>query len=85
MSVLQLSTVRYLRCRTDLYILDLVEEQLHEYGYDVLLADELPVEALPRQDVQRPDGALHDLLHAHAVRVGAARRAAARRAALLES
>lgn len=70
-----------------LYVLDLVEQQLHEDGHDALLADERAVEPLARQDVQRAHRALHDLLHAHAVRVRAARAAAAHaarhRAALL--
>ena len=52
-------------------VLDLVVEQLHKYRDDGKSPDDGSVVALPGQDVQGPHGALHDLLHPHAVGVGA--------------
>lgn len=57
--------------RHALDVLDLVVEQLHEDGDDGEAADDGAVVHLARQDVQRAHRALHDLLHADAVRVRA--------------
>ena len=54
-------------------VLDLVVEELHEYGDDGEAANDGAVVRLPRQDVQRRHRPLDDLLHAHAVRIRTAR------------
>ena len=44
---------------------------LHEDGYDGEAANDGAVVSLSREDVERADGALHDLLHPHTVGVRA--------------
>ena len=44
---------------------------LYEDGDDGEAANDCAVVSLSCEDVERADGTLHDLLHPHAVRVGA--------------
>jgi len=57
--------------RDALDVLDLVKQELHEDRDHHLLADQSPVERFPRQNVERANRALDDLLHADPVGVHA--------------